>query len=434
MMTTFAGLMASRAGELLKNVPFRALLSTRLFVVLGNQMAGVALGWRVYDLTHDPVWLGYIGLAEAVPAIALSLYGGYVADHSSRHKQMRLTILLLAVCLLMRVVAGLNLSGPVTEPGDWLPVSAQLNLLFASILLDGVARAFFGPAYFGLQAEVIPKQDLADGASMLSGTWQSAAVIGPALGGIMYAWGGPTLTFGLSLLLVIGSVIAMQFIPARPAPTGVRKLPVLLSIGQGLRFVMRHPIILGAITLDLFAVLFGGAVALLPAVSDQILHAGPQGLGVLRAAPAVGAVLMAVLLFGRTIRWPYGKTLLAAVAGFGVTMVVFGLSENFWLSLLALALSGALDHVSVVIRITIMQSFTPEHIRGRVSAVESIFITSSNEIGSFESGITAGWWGLQRAIYIGGLMSIGVTGLIAAAVPRLRRLTYEQVSKAATND
>ena len=413
----------SRATFLIRQIPFRALLTSRLLVVLANQMAGVALGWRIYDLTKNPLWLGYIGLAEAIPAIGLALFAGHVADNSSRHKQMRLTITLLLFCLFLRTISTVGtLLSPDTALSTMLTVDLQLVVLFVSIVLDGVARAFFSPAYFGLQSEVLSKADLADGASMLSGTWQTAAVIGPAIGGLIYGIVGPTATFGLSMALCTGSLLALRFLPRRPKPDNPHRLPMILSIQQGLRFVLRHPIILGAITLDLFAVLLGGAVALLPAVSDKILHAGPEGLGILRAAPAVGAVLMAIALFGRTIRWGYGPTLLWSVAGFGACMVVFGLSEVFWISLLALAISGALDHISVVIRITIMQTYTPETMRGRVSAVESIFITSSNEIGSFESGLTASWFGLQRSIVLGGVLSMGVTGLIAGMVAPLRKL------------
>lgn len=405
---------SSRARELLAQQPFQALLATRILVVTANQIAGVALGWRVYELTHSPAWLGYVGLAEAVPAIALALFAGHVADTTSRHKQMLMTLLLLSFCLLLRFA---SVASPLPLDVDW-----QLGLLFLSIVLDGVARAFWSPAYFGMQSEVLTKQDLTDGVSMLSGVWQASAVIGPAMGGLLYAAGGASLTFGLSLLMGLMAAVAMRWLPRKPAPVQEHRLPMWPSIVQGLRFVVRNKIILGAISLDLFAVLFGGAVALLPAVSEEILHAGPQGLGVLRAAPAVGAVLMAAFLFGKPIKYAYGRTLLVAVAGFGICMVVFGLSEVFWISLLALAISGALDHVSVVIRITIMQTFTPEAMRGRVSAVESIFIASSNEIGAFESGITASWWGLRRSIVVGGLMSMGVVGLISLVNPALRRL------------
>lgn len=408
--------MASRARELLQQPSFLALLTVRVLVVLANQAAAVAIGWRVYDLTKDPAWLGYTGLAEAIPAIALALYAGHVADHTSRHKQMLATLLLLGVCMVMRLLT-------VIDAFSW-SVSTQLVVLFSSILLDGVARAFFSPAYFGLQAEVVAKEDLTDAVSMLSGSWQASAVIGPAIGGFIYAWAGPLATFGFCTFFALASAAAMYFVPARPAMISKATQPIWQSIKGGLRFVLRHQIILGAISLDLFAVLLGGAVALLPAFCDTVLQAGPQGLGLLRAAPAIGAVLMAIILFGKKIRYPYGPTLLAVVAGFGACMVVFGLSEVYWISLLAVAMSGALDHISVIIRITIMQTYTPEDMRGRVSAVESIFITSSNEIGALESGLTASWWGLQRSVVIGGLLSIGVVGLISWLNPALRKLKY----------
>ena len=407
--------MASSATRLLKQPFFRALLSTRLCIVIANQIASVAIGWRIFELTHDPLWLGYAGLAEALPAISFSLFAGHIADNYPRQKLIKNAVTLLGFCLLIRTLIGLN--------GLDLGTDLQIPILFGTIILDGVARAFYGPAFFGIQAQLVAREDLADAASILSGTWQTAAVIGPALGGLLYGYFGPTPTFALAFALAVGSYISVSFVPKLPMPSVANRLPIIQSIREGLKFVFSSQIILAAITLDLFAVLFGGAVAMLPAFSGQILQTGAVGLGLLRSAPAFGAVLTATLLFSRKrIIWHYGQALMVVVAGFGLCMVVFGLSSNFYLSLAALSLSGALDHVSVVIRSTIAQAFTPDSMRGRVSAVQSIFIISSNEIGEFESGVTASWWGLQRSVIIGGILSISVVGVVGILAPALRKL------------
>jgi MFS family permease len=305
---------------------------------------------------------------------------------------------------------------------ELLDKTLQLTLLFVSIVLDGVARSFFSPSYFGLQGEVIAKADLSDASSLLGGSRQAAAVVGPALGGLLYGIIGPVGTFGISIILCAIGVYLMRYIPAAPKPVHPERLVMKASITEGIKFVFSQPILLGALSLDLFAVLFGGAVALLPAMAKQILAVGPEGLGILRAAPALGAVTTAFLLINWPIRAMAGKTLLFSVAGCGLSMVCFGLSNNFWLSLACLVVSGSMDHISVVIRSTIMQTFTPQAMRGRIAAVESIFITSSNEIGAFESGITASWLGIQRSIVLGGILSIAITGWISLQLAPLRKL------------
>lgn len=397
---------------LLSNPEFRLLVYIRLFTVLGVQINSVAVGWRIYDLTKDPLYLGLIGLAEAIPAMGIALYAGHVADHAPRRKITLWSLGVLLVCFVILTFTAL--------PGQNLASQSQMILIYGAIIGNGFARGFATPALFSMQGEIVPRERLPESSTILSATWQAASILGPAICGFIYAFFGPAITFGLSTLLILGAINSVRRVKKRPAPQHETRQPLWESIREGIRFVFSTQLLLAAITLDLFAVLFGGAVALLPAVSDQILHLGPEGLGLLRAAPGVGALLIAFVLLRYPLKLHPGWTLLVVVAGYGACMIVFGLSTHFWLSMVVLALSGVFDNISVVIRRTILQVFTPDVMRGRVSAVESIFIASSNEIGEFESGVTAKIFGLERSIILGGILSIGVTGLTAWLSPRLR--------------
>ena len=384
---------------------------------LGIQIQGTVVGWQMYDLTKDPLALGLIGLAEALPALSTALYAGHVADQRDRRRISLIALLVLVGCsAALWVLAGAH---PL---GAELATPARVRAIYGVIIVSGVARAFLQPARQALSAELVPRGLFKNAITWRSGTWQLAAVMGPALGGLLYALGGTLLAYavdGALMLFAVGVLLSIRH--RSPARTVVHE-SVFASVTGGVRFVAREPVILGALTLDLFSVFFGGAVALLPIFAAEILHVGPTGLGVLRAAPAAGAVCMSLFLarhhdFERT-----GHVLLWAVAGFGACMIGFGLSTTFWLSVALLFASGLLDMISVVIRSTLLQSRTPEALLGRVSSVNQLFVGSSNEIGMFESGVTARWWGTAPSVVIGGVATLGVVAAVAWFMPVLRTL------------
>ena len=417
--------MAAPDATTVRHDPFAALRSplfaryivTLFTLTLGVQVQGTVVGWQVYDLTKDPFALGMIGLAEALPAISFALFAGHVAD---RHDRRRIS--LIALWVLVGCSVALWLLAGARPLGAELLTGARLTAIYAVIVVSGVARSFLQPARQALSAELVPRELFANAITWRSGSWQLAAVVGPALGGLLYALGGTRLAYTVDAALMLFATLVLVSITHRSPARAVTHESVLQSVAGGVRFVFGDPVLLGALTLDLFSVFFGGAVALLPIFAAEILHVGPTGLGLLRAAPAVGAVLTSIVL-ARRKDWAHtGRVLLWVVAGFGASMVGFGYSTWFPLSLGLLAMSGMFDMVSVVIRSTLLQARTPEGLLGRVSSVNQIFIGSSNEIGMFESGITAKWWGASRAVVIGGLATLGVVGTVALTVPTLRRL------------
>ncbi len=384
---------------------------------LGIQIQGTVVGWQIYDLTKDPFALGMIGLAEALPAISMALYAGHVAD---RHDRRRIALMALGVLVLCSVALWF-LAG-AGSLGVELLSRTRLTAIYSVIVLSGLARAFLQPARQALSAELVPRELFANAITWRSGAWQLAAVIGPAVGGLLYALGGASLAYAVDAALMVFAVAVMVSIANRSPVRETTHEGVYESVKGGVRFVFGEPVLLGALTLDLFSVFFGGAVALLPIFAAEILHVGPVGLGVLRASPAIGAVIMSVLVARRRDWDRTGHVLLWSVAGFGVCMVLFGLSTSFYLSVGLLIASGMFDMVSVVIRSTLLQSRTPEALLGRVSSVNQIFIGSSNEIGMFESGLTARWWGTARSVVIGGVATLGVVAAIAWLIPTLRTL------------
>ncbi|HVE79637.1 MAG TPA: MFS transporter [Gemmatimonadaceae bacterium] len=392
---------------------FRAYILALLTLTLGVQVQGVVVAWQLYAITRDPLSLGLIGLAEALPFIATALYAGHVADRIDRR---RLTVA-AAVVLLACSVALL-----ACTVGGLLATRRSVWIVYAVIALSGVARSFLQPARTALSAEIVPRELYANSITWRSSTWQLAAVAGPALGGLVYGWHGATAGYVVDVALTAagaGWFAAIRHRSPERSPIGEG---LSRSLRAGLRFVWRSPVVLGAMTLDLFAVLFGGATALLPVFASEILHVGPRGLGLLRAAPAAGAVVVSVLL---TYRRPWeraGHALLASVAAFGLCMVGFGLSRDFLTSLVLLMVSGAADMVSVNIRSMLLQTHTPADMLGRVSAVNAIFIGSSNEIGAFESGVAARLFGTARSVVLGGVMTLLVVGATAWRAPALRRL------------
>jgi MFS family permease len=391
---------------------FRWFVASTIAMTLAAQVQGTVVAWQVYAMTHDPLSLGLIGLAEALPFISVALFAGHAADRASRQ---RISVAALAVLL----ACSMALLGLTARP---LPGrGAQLAAIYVVIVVSGLARSFLQPARTALGAELVPRDVYANAVAWRSSSWQLAAVLGPALGGVLYGFANATVAYAVDVALMaaaLGCMAAIAHAPRAAGPAG----SIRESLGSGLRFVMGNQVILGALTLDLFSVLFGGAVALLPIFAAEILHAGPQGLGLLRAAPAAGAVVMSLLLAHRRPFRRAGRALLTAVALFGACMVGFGLSTSFPLSLALLAASGMADTVSVVVRGTLLQLLTPTHLLGRVSAVNSIFIGSSNEIGAFESGVAAKLVGAVPSVVLGGLATLGVVAATAVKAPALRRL------------
>jgi MFS family permease len=396
---------------------FRQYIIALFTLTLGIQIQGTVVGWQIYDLTHDALALGLVGLAEAVPSIASSLYAGHVVDQRDRR------IVALTALLVLLACSGALFWLAHDQPfGATLATSARVQCIYGVIIVSGFARAFLQPARQALSAELVPPPLFSNSITWRSGSWQLAAVLGPALGGLLYAVGGSALAYLTDCALMAVAWLVLAGVKHRSPVRSASNEPLWESVTSGVRFVFGEPVLLSALSLDLFSVLFGGATALLPIFAKEILQTGPEGLGVLRAAPAAGAVLTSILL----TRWPpfarAGRNLLLSVAGFGVFTIAFGLSRSFYLSTVCLFAAGACDMVSVVIRSLLLQGRTPEALLGRVSAVNQIFIGSSNEIGAFESGVTARWWGAVTAVVVGGAATLGVVATIAWRVPTLRAL------------
>ncbi len=400
---------------------FRRYIVALFMLTLGLQIQGTVVGWQIYDLTKDPLALGLVGLAEALPAISMSLFSGHVAD---THDRRRIALWALAVLVLCSI--GLWMLAHDTPLGEGLTVRQRVNAIYAVIVVSGVARAFLQPARQALSAELVPRELFTNSVTWRSGSWQMAAVLGPALGGILYAMGGTALGYAVDVGFMVVATLVMFAVRHQSPVREDRSEPIGTALTGGLRYVFGDPMLLSALTLDLFSVLFGGATALLPVFAAEILHVGPSGLGILRAAPAVGAVCTSIALtrfppFART-----GRNLLVAVSAYGVCMIGFGVSTTLWLSVALLAFGGAFDMVSVVIRSVMLQSRTPEKLLGRVSAVNQIFIGSSNEIGAFESGVAARAFGTVPSVVLGGVATLAVVGLVAWRNPALRRLRQLQ--------
>ena len=400
----------------LRNRGFLGLLAYRILAILSYQIVAVTVGWHVYELTHDPLALGLVGLAEVIPYFCTAPFAGYLVDHLPRRKLGMVASggLALTATILMAIATG------------WLP-SHGTPLIYMAIALTGMVRAFLTPIYNALFARVLPRTQFARGAGIGSVVFQFGLVIGPALGGLLVGWSDKGAAYGLAVALGIGAALALAILRVTELPAALERAPVFASIHEGLRFVFGHQVLLGALVLDMFSVLFGGAVALLPAFITDILQAGPEALGILRAAPAVGAVLVGLWLSRRPPEHNAGRLLLTAVAGFGLCIIGFALSRELWLSAALLLASGLCDGVSVVIRSTILQLATPDEMRGRVSAINGIFIGSSNELGAFESGVAAKLLGLVPSVIFGGCMTLGVVAATARLAPKLRRLDLRQL-------
>lgn len=388
---------------------YRAFMGGAFALFMGTQIQTVALGWQVYALTGDPLSLGFVGLAEALPFLALTLLGGHLADRMDRRTLSLLSALPILVGGLWLLAANLD-----RAPN-------QVWVFYGAQVLAGVGRAFHRPATQALGSELVPREAYANAATWRSAMFHTAMVVGPALGGLLVAVSARAAYCVEAALLLIGLLFLARVRP-RPRPEPPEDQPVLHGLFEGVRFVFREKVVLGALSLDLFAVLFGGAPALLPIFAKDILHVGELGFGLLRAAPAAGSILMSVVLAHRPPLRKAGRTMLTCVAAFGLCWIAFAFSRSFALSMLLLAASGAFDNVSVVLRATLVQLFTPQELMGRVSAVNSFFIGSSNELGAFESGVAAKLLGTVASVVFGGVMTLLVVAGTAWRAPQLRRL------------
>lgn len=384
-------------------------MSARVLITTASEMQAVAVGWQIYSLTHRPLDLGLVGLAQFAPGILLFLIAGHAADRFPRQRILQACFGGFGLCSLM--LLALTLHG-----------LAAVWPIYAVLLFNGTVRAFNGPAGQAFMPLLVPAEHFPNAVTWGSSIFQAAMVLGPTLGGAIYGFANsPVPVYCCSAVACLGALMFMGAIRLEPLsrPRQVASVAVVL---EGIRYIWRNKLILGSISLDLFAVLLGGAVALLPVYAREILNTGAYGLGILRGAPSVGAVLMAIALAYRPLRRHAGFAMFSCVFGFGIFTIVFGLSRNLALSIVALVLVGACDMVSVIIRHTLVQLGTPDEMRGRVSAVNGLFIGASNEIGQFESGLTAQWFGTVPAVVLGGAGTIAIVLLWARIFPTLRRV------------
>lgn len=396
------------AYDVLRRPALAWFISLRFTTALASMIVSTAVGWHVYDLTGRAIDLGYVGLVQFIPQLLLFPIAGSLVDRVDR----RLVLGFVGLCyianaLMLAALASRALTSPTP--------------IFMTLVLMAVARTFSGPAAQSALPRLVPTHELPQAAAWSSSSFSVAGIMGPAVGGLIYAFGGPVLAYLVAATLLLGSLVAVSRLPSLPAPMrGVP--PALREMLAGIRFIGSQPILLTAITLDLFAVLLGGAVALLPVFAKDVLHTGPEGLGLLRAAPAFGAATTAILLAHRPLQRRIGVSLLLTVAGFGFATMMFAASTSLPMAMFALLLVGATDEISVFIRLNIVQLATPDHMRGRVSAAEFVFIGASNELGEMESGLAAALLGPIPAIALGGLGSVIVAATCAAASPSLRQL------------
>ncbi|KAB7769290.1 MFS transporter [Xanthomonas sacchari] len=396
---------------LLAHPGFTLVLAYRILAMLSYQVVAVTVGWHIYEITRDPFSLGLIGLAEILPFFCIAPFAGYLVDHlPRRYLGMLASVGLVATAAILLAVS----RGWLAAQGVW-PI-------YAAIALTGAARAFLSPVYNALFARVLPREAYARGASVGSVAFQAGMVIGPALGGLLVGWGGKSLAYGTAIGASSAALLALWLLRvSEPVHEGPRA-PIFRSIAEGAQFVFSNQIMLGAMALDMFSVLLGGAVSMLPAFIHDILHYGPEGLGILRGAPALGSILVGVWLARHPLQRNAGRVLLLAVAGFGLCTIAFGLSRHFWLSAAILLAYGMCDGVSVIVRSTILQLATPDAMRGRVSSINGIFIGSSNELGAFYDGVMARLIGLVPAVVLGGCVTLGVVGVTSWKAPKLRNL------------
>ncbi len=407
------------------NREFTWFVIARFLFIAGLRMAPVLLGWKLYEVTGSKLSLGILGLSEVIPAVLLALPAGVTVDKSNKHKLI--SICMALYFLLMIALLVVTSGWFTTEISSLGKISVRKIiewLIYTLVFCTGVIRAFSSPAINAFLAQLVPQESLVRAISVNSMTWLIAAVTGPALAGLLLGYTNITIAFSITCIAILISVILFQLIKAKPISWQAGKTKTWDGVKEGLNFVFHQKALLSAISLDMFAVLFGGAVALLPVFAKDILHTGPQGLGWLMAATYLGNFVAIAWLTRRPLKNKQGTTLLYMVAGFGVCILIFALSKNFWLSFAALFVSGLFDGVSVIIRGTIVQLFVPDEMRGRVSSVNSIFVNSSNELGQFESGVAASIMGTVPSVVFGGCMTLLVTIVTWIKAPTLRKFEY----------
>ncbi len=407
--------MKEKTIQVIQNKNFVLFLIYRSLVTMAILMQSVVVGWHVYKLTNNVLALGLIGLSEVIPQISIALFAGHYVDLWDRKKIITSTTFILMTGALILVI--------YCTPTVFEKLDMGVIPIFITIALTGFSRGVLAPAHNAFMGQIVPKELYAFAATWNSTVWQIAAVCGAALGGLIYGWWGEIPAYATVFSLILLSFFVIKLIPSQGRIKVTNSEGIFIRIQQGIQFVFKSPILLGAFALDMFAVLFGGAVALLPAFAKDILMVGPQGLGIMRAAPSIGAIIMGAWLMLHPPLKHTGKTLLLAVTGFGLSIIGFALSKNYWISLIFLFASGMCDSISVVIRGAILQIFTPDEMKGRVSAVNSIFIGSSNELGAFESGVAARLLVLVPSVIFGGSMTLLIVTITAKINPTLRKLS-----------
>ncbi|MCE1187830.1 MAG: MFS transporter [Ignavibacteria bacterium] len=394
---------------------FRTFLVARFLLTFGVQIQSLVIGWQIYYITKDPFSLGLIGLAEVIPFFCVALFAGHIADKADRKKIILVASFAYVLCAVLLLVITLHQQQVIQSFGVYP--------LYIVILITGFARGFIFPAQSAFSAQLIPRELYGNASTWSSVAWQVAAVSGPAIGGLVCGFWGMHVAYLMVVILTALGWCLILLVKNRPVPEQAESENIWQSLSAGFKFVFSNQIILSAISLDMFAVFFGGAVCVLPMFADTVLHIGAQGVGMLRAAPAVGAVLMSIYQAYYPPFKHAGRNLLFGVAGFGLATILFAVSQTFILATLFLLISGMCDNISVIIRSTILQINTPDELRGRVSAVNSVFIGSSNELGSFESGVAARIMGLVPSIIFGGGMTMMVVAGVYKLAPKLRVLS-----------
>ena len=407
------------AYAVLKVGDFRLFLTFRFFTTIAFQMQGLIVGWQMYELTKDPLALGLIGLAEALPNIATALFAGHAADRYNRKRIIVWFTLLFLVGTTLLFLFSIKSLGIVAAYGVF-PI-------YLVVMISGISRAFLYPSIIAMMSQIIPRHLYTNASTWSSTMWHVAAITGPALGGLIYGFFGVRIAYLTVLFFLLVALVLLGLVKNRPMPQFEPGETLYQRLSSGLRFVFKNQVLLGAMSLDMFAVLFGGAIAMLPVFAAEVLMVGPQGLGFLRAAPMVGAVAMSLVMAHKPPMVHAGRYLMIGVAGFGLSIICFALSRNFYLSMGLLMLSGMFDNISVIIRATAMQLLTPDEMRGRVASVNAIFIGSSNEIGSFESGVAAKLMGLIPSVIFGGIMTLGIVGFTSKFAPKLRGLNLREI-------
>lgn len=396
---------------------FRNFILGRFVFIMGLRMMGTLVAWWMYELTGDAFYIGMIGLAEAIPAVGLSLYAGYIIDKSEKRKLLLRTVILYAVCVI--ILLGVSTNWFHAEFGNKLIIV----FVYTTIFFTGAIRAFSGPSFGAIIASMVPRGLLIYASQLSSTSWLVASITGHAMAGFLIVWLQVTGTFVVILSLILIGLFSLFKIKEKPASLKAEK-KTLEAVGEGLKYVFKTKEVLAALSLDLFAVLFGGAVAMVPVYAKDILHVGPIGFGWLNAAADIGSISMVIALTISPMKKRQGIKLLLAVAGFGICIIIFGISKWYWISFVALMVSGLLDGVSVVVRSNIIQLKTPDELRGRVMSVNSMFINSSNEIGQFESGVAAKFMGAIPSVVFGGIMTLFIVITTWIKAPSLKKLEY----------